>query len=273
MRGAARRERRTVDGDLAALAAREVVYGRERGGVGFDDVIHERDTFPVFEFLGQFETACREVDTDDEGDAEDAGELGGGETDGTEARDEETVATGDVHAREAFPGGPEAAGHEGPVDKGERLGERDAVLLFGEDVRGVAAVTLPAVGFAMGGTLAGDLVAVHAVGAAAAAGDVVEDDTIAEPAFAAAWTDFDDASTGLVARDDVLVGFGAFAEVFPVDRPDIGPADGGSARADENLAFPGVGDGESAKLDGGVSGKDDAGHCVGKIVHRSGISL
>ena len=50
-----------------------------------------------------------------------------------------------LHPPQRLVGRAEAAGAEGTVDEGERVGQADAGGLLGQQVRGVPAVALPAV--------------------------------------------------------------------------------------------------------------------------------
>ena len=142
-----------------------------------------------------------------------------------QARDQQPVLPVDLDARQRLPGRAEAAGDQRAVHIGQVVRQGDAGVLLGQQVRGVAAVALPAVGGAVL-AVAGDHVAGLAVLADAAAADVVQHDAVAGLELLAARADLDDLPARLMPGDDAPVGLVAHAQVLAVDGADVAAADG-----------------------------------------------
>ena len=74
------------------------------------------------------------------------GEHPGREPDRTEPGDEHLLAARERDAAQRLVGGGEAAGHARAVEEGQRVGQRQEIALAGQQLLGVPAVALPAVG-------------------------------------------------------------------------------------------------------------------------------
>src|SRR5208337_797370 len=153
----------------------------------------------------------------------------------------------------------EAAGAEGAVDVGKRIGKANAGVLLGQQVRRVAAVTLPAVGRPAAAPTT-DHITVVALVADPAPGDVVDHHSVTGPELLAARPHLDDLPARLVTRDHALVALGALAQMLAVDRPDVAAANGRGLHPHQNLAVAGFGDRVFLELDGAVARQDDARH-------------
>ena len=124
---------------------------------------------------------------------------------------------------------------------GQAVGQSDQTLFLRQNVGGHAAVALPALCPAVGG-FAGDVIAAPAVVAQAAAGNVVDDHPVPlvetpEPLALLTMT-----PQGLMACDGAgNVALRPLAHVFPVDTPDVAPADCGGLGLNQHLAVAGFG--------------------------------
>ena len=122
------------------------------------------------------------------------------------------------------------------------------------------AVALPAVGRA-GLRLAGDLEALPAVVADAAAADVVDDDPVADREVPDPGADSDHLSGRLVAADHALIRLGSLAQVLAVDGAQVGAADGRRLHGEEDLTVAGGGvDDVVAQVDAAAAGKIRSSH-------------
>ena len=95
--------------------------------------------------MTNIEKIARTIETDPWDGAELGPQESGGQSDRTEADHGEGVPTADLGAEQALERGPEAAGDARTVEKGDEVGQHDAVAFLGKDEVGVAAVPLPAV--------------------------------------------------------------------------------------------------------------------------------
>jgi len=185
--------------------------------------------------------------------AERAAEHRGREPDGSQARNQEPIVAADLHACDGFPRRAEAARDERTVDVREFVRERNAGRLFGEHVRCVTAVALPAVRRTKLAR-ARNHVAGLAILADAAAADVIDNDPMADSELLAAGTRLDDPAARFVTRNDVAIRFVADAEMLAIDRADVAAADTRSLNLDEDLAMAWRRHGCLAKRDGRVTG-------------------
>ena len=94
---------------------------------------------------GQGATLRAGVKADPRNGAELAAQQPGRQPDRPEADDGQGVPPADLGAQQTFVGRAEAAGYAGAVEKGDEVGQHDAVPLLGQDQVGVTAVALPAV--------------------------------------------------------------------------------------------------------------------------------
>ena len=85
------------------------------------------------------------VGADDRPGAHRPGQHRRGQADRSEAGDQQAVAARDVEPQQRLVGGAEPARDERPVDVRQRVGQRQAGGLLGQQVVGVPAVALPAV--------------------------------------------------------------------------------------------------------------------------------
>ena len=136
--------------------------------------------------------------------AQGAAEHGRGQANRPQARDQQAVLAADLHPPQGLIGRAEAAGAEGPVDVGERVGKANAGVFLGQQVRGVAAVTLPAVGRPALAP-ATDHITVLALVADTAPGDMIDHHPVARLEPLAARPHLDDLPARLVAGDHPLV--------------------------------------------------------------------
>jgi hypothetical protein len=127
------------------------------------------------------------------------------------------VLPGQLQPQQPLIGGAEAAGDQRSVDVAERLGQQDASRFFGQEVVGVAAVTLPAVRRPVRRGTA-DHVAVPALLTHPAAGDVIAHHAVTDAEPLAALPDSNDLPVRLVPGDHPLVRLRPRTEVLPVDR-------------------------------------------------------
>ena len=244
---------RAVDRDLAAETT-----GRLGDRVGQGVRVADADVDQA-QVLRQAHALHRRVEADDGGGAHRTTEHRRGEPHRPEARDEQSVAAAHLRPQQPLVGRAEAAGDEGAVDEREGLREQEAGRLLGEEVVGMASVALPPVRGAEGG------VAPHGIPATAlvahpAAGDVVDDDAVADAQSPSARPHVHDLTTGLVAGDHALVGLGAVPEVLTVDRPDVAAADGRRAHPQQHLPRSGFGHLGGDVLDRAVPGEADPLH-------------
>ena len=134
---------------------------------------------------GQLEALGDQVDTYYLGPAG-GGEHDGPQPNGSESDDEDRIAARNACAQYPLVGGPEPAGHEGAVCVGQPVWQVEQGTCLGQQIVGVAPVALPAVCSPLLGTTP-DHEPLHALLAAAATKDVVDNDPVAWPEARDPW--------------------------------------------------------------------------------------
>ncbi len=202
-----------------------------------------------------------DIDANDPVGAQFAAERAGRQAHRAETGDQHGVIAADADLFQAFVDRAEAAGYLRAIGVGQFGGEMDQVLLLGEQEFRHAAVALPAVGPAVLLAGAGDHVAAAAIVAQSAAGDVINDDTVAHAEAAASGTRLHDLPAGLVPRHHALVAFGTLAQMLVIDAADVRAADSGCLHTKQHFAMAGRGDGHFFQFDRAVAGEECACHC------------
>ena len=220
-----------------------------------------QDFVAEFEVERELHALLHNVDADNLVRAQLSAERASGQSHGAQTGDQHRMIAADADLFQTFIHRAETAGHLGAIGIGQRVGEVDQVLLFGEQEFGHAAIALPAVGAAIFFAGAGDHVAAAAIVAHATAGDVIHDDAVAHGEAAASGAGLHDLAAGLVACHHALVTFRTLAQMLVINAADVRAADGGRLHAKQHFAVAGYRNRHLFQYDGAIAGEERAFHC------------
>ena len=165
------------------------------------------------------------------------------------------VVSADADLLDGFINRSESAGHLRAVLVGQLIGKGDQVLLVRKAVRSHSAVSLPAVCLTEA-ALAGNVVASAAVVAHAAAGNMINDDSVALLEASEALALLYDHAAGLMSRNHSGdIAFRPLSHMRSVDAADIASADRRGLRLDQHLSMARLRDLKLLHLHRAVAGK------------------